>query len=238
MYDQDASNWIDEDNLNSTLAAPLPGEEDFFLSHAGGESSLQQIFIESMAERYVLFLITLGSQWIVPRKRHEFRTQQDQVERQMQQWQSQLPDLVNVYLLFIANGAKHLNPTPLEHEIFKSSTSNVSFWSWFSLEPVIDIDVFPYFDRSRTPPIYTPVINPFCLRDPHSPWLYWCIARSTTASLSIQLLAYYRQLRRVHSCFSLDAFAKSLNHFHSVSWSLSLDYTKTEDATRSRTLHI
>lgn len=62
MYDQDASNWIDEDDLNSTLAAPPPGEEGFFLSHAGGESSLQQIFIESMAERYVLFLITLGSQ--------------------------------------------------------------------------------------------------------------------------------------------------------------------------------
>ena len=62
MYDQDASNWIDEDDLNSTLAAPPPGEEGFFLSHAGGESSLQQIFIESMAERYVLFLITLGSE--------------------------------------------------------------------------------------------------------------------------------------------------------------------------------
>jgi hypothetical protein len=36
-------------------------------------------------------------------------------------------------------------------------------------------------------------------------------------AFSIQLLAYYRQLRRVHPRFSFDAFAKSLNHFHSVS---------------------
>jgi hypothetical protein len=38
-------------------------------------------------------------------------------------------------------------------------------------------------------------------------------------AFSIQLLAFYRQLRRVHPRFSLDAFAKSLNHFHSVSLS-------------------
>jgi hypothetical protein len=36
-------------------------------------------------------------------------------------------------------------------------------------------------------------------------------------AFSIQLLAFYRQLRRVHPRFSFDAFAKSLNHFHSVS---------------------
>jgi len=36
-------------------------------------------------------------------------------------------------------------------------------------------------------------------------------------AFSIQLLAFYRQLRRVHPRFSFDAFAKCLNHFHSVS---------------------
>ena len=51
MDDRDASNWIDEEDLGTTLAVPPPGEEGFFLSHAGGESSLQQIFVESMAER-------------------------------------------------------------------------------------------------------------------------------------------------------------------------------------------
>ena len=58
MVDPDASNWIDEEDLDTTLAAPPPGEEGFFLSHAGGESFLQQIFIESMAERYGLSQIS------------------------------------------------------------------------------------------------------------------------------------------------------------------------------------
>jgi hypothetical protein len=44
-------------------------------------------------------------------------------------------------------------------------------------------------------------------------------------AFSIQLLAYYRQLRRVHPRFSLDAFAKSLNHFHCVSLSVLVTST-------------
>jgi len=57
MDDFDASNWIDEDDLGTTLAAPPPGEEGFFISHARGEASLQQIFVESMVEWYGLFQI-------------------------------------------------------------------------------------------------------------------------------------------------------------------------------------
>jgi hypothetical protein len=53
MTDQDDSNWIDVDELDSTLAAAPPGEEGFFISHAGGEASLQQLFVESLAEQYV-----------------------------------------------------------------------------------------------------------------------------------------------------------------------------------------
>lgn len=34
---------------------------------------------------------------------------------------------------------------------------------------------------------------------------------------SIGTLAFYRQLRRVSPRFSLDAFSKVLNHYHSVS---------------------
>jgi hypothetical protein len=59
MDDLDASNsgWMDEDDLGTTLAAPPPGKEGFFVSHAGGEASLQQIFVESMAEQYELLQI-------------------------------------------------------------------------------------------------------------------------------------------------------------------------------------
>ena len=54
MANHDASNWIDkDDDLDTTLAAAPPGEEGFFISHAGGEASLQQLFVESLAEQYV-----------------------------------------------------------------------------------------------------------------------------------------------------------------------------------------
>ena len=53
MADHDASNWIDEDDLNMTLTVAPPGEEVFFISHAGGEASLQQLFVESLAEQYI-----------------------------------------------------------------------------------------------------------------------------------------------------------------------------------------
>ena len=53
MANHDTSNWIDEDDLDMTLAAAPPGEECFFISHAGGEALLQQLFVESLAEQYV-----------------------------------------------------------------------------------------------------------------------------------------------------------------------------------------
>lgn len=51
--------WEDVDDADVILSKPPPGEEGFFLSHAGGESTLQQIFVDSMSKRYrVLFLET------------------------------------------------------------------------------------------------------------------------------------------------------------------------------------
>ena len=104
--DMDASNWIDEDELDTTLTAAPPGEEGFFISHAGGEVSLQQLFVESLAEPYVDTEIHHNAE--SPnhsyRKRHDFRTRQDRVERQMNQWQLQLPHLVDAYLQYQAHG--------------------------------------------------------------------------------------------------------------------------------------
>ena len=53
MANEDDFNWIDDDEFNMTLATAPPGEEGFFISHAGGEASLQQLFIESLAKQYV-----------------------------------------------------------------------------------------------------------------------------------------------------------------------------------------
>ena len=43
--------WEDENDVDVMLAKPPPGEKGFFLSHAGGESTLQQIFVESLSKR-------------------------------------------------------------------------------------------------------------------------------------------------------------------------------------------
>ena len=44
--------WEDIDDADVTLSVPPPGEEGFFLSHAGGEFTLQQMFIDSMSKWY------------------------------------------------------------------------------------------------------------------------------------------------------------------------------------------
>jgi len=55
-------------------------------------------------------------------------------------------------------------------------------------------------------------------------------------AFSIQLLAFYRQLRRVHPRFSFDAFAKCLNHFHSVSELMPVSLWKpSQELLRSHT---
>ena len=42
--------WEDVNDADVMLAVPPPGE-GFFLSHAGGEATLQQIFVDSMSKR-------------------------------------------------------------------------------------------------------------------------------------------------------------------------------------------
>jgi hypothetical protein len=39
-------------------------------------------------------------------KRHDFRTRQDRVERRMQEWRTQLPDLVDAFLAYKAHGPR------------------------------------------------------------------------------------------------------------------------------------
>ena len=44
--------WEDDNDADVMLAMPPPREEGFFISHAGGESTLQQIFVDSLSKRY------------------------------------------------------------------------------------------------------------------------------------------------------------------------------------------
>lgn len=85
MANEDDSNWIDDDEFNPMLMAAPPGEEGFFISHAGGEAMFQQLFIESLAEQYVDTEIPHNAESTDHsyRKHHDFCMRQDRVERQM-----------------------------------------------------------------------------------------------------------------------------------------------------------
>ena len=104
MANEEAPIWMDEDDMMLVMAPP--GEEGFFISHAGGEASLQQLFVESLTEQYIDTKIphNEASTNYSYRKHHDFCTRQDRVERQMYQWQLQLSHLVDAYLQYKAHG--------------------------------------------------------------------------------------------------------------------------------------
>lgn len=41
--------WVDEGH--AAFVQPPPGEEGFFSSHAGGETQLQDLFLDTLAEQ-------------------------------------------------------------------------------------------------------------------------------------------------------------------------------------------
>ena len=51
--------WEDNNDADVMSAVPPPGEEGFFISHAGGESMLQQIFVDSLSKRYASVLLNI-----------------------------------------------------------------------------------------------------------------------------------------------------------------------------------
>ena len=51
--------WEDDNDADVMLAVPPPREEGFFISHAGGESTLQQIFIDSLSKWYASVLLNI-----------------------------------------------------------------------------------------------------------------------------------------------------------------------------------
>ncbi|KAF8810959.1 hypothetical protein BYT27DRAFT_7231816 [Phlegmacium glaucopus] len=170
--------WEDDNDEDVMLSVPPPGEEGFFLSHAGGEAVLQQIFVDSLSKR----------------KRHDFRTRQDRVEHRMQQWRIQLPDLINAYLSFRAYGPCILHPKDPGRwhiEVINLETRG--------LHPFTHVQSTPFAS-------VTLILHGYIGSSPNQPHL----------AFSIQLLAFYQQLRHVHPRFSFDAFAKCLNHFHLV----------------------
>ena len=166
----------------------------------------------------------------MPRKRHDFRTRQDRVERRMQQWSVQLPDLVDAYLSFKAYGPRishpedpgrwHIEVINLESE-YPNRSARITH-----LLGVLARGLHPFTHAQSTSyASVTLILHGYIGSSPDQPHL----------AFSIQLLAFYRQLRRVHPRFSFDAFAKCLNHFHLVSYTTVSLWETSHECTRLRT---
>jgi KDZ transposase family protein len=114
----------------------------------------------------------------------------------------------------------YVKPTRLGNGMFKSSNSQVRSVPFlpsfhhsdnmtFLMFPERGLHAFAHLSSTSFASV-TLILHGYLGASPEQPQL----------AISIQLLAYYRQLRRVHPRISFDAFAKSLNHFHSVSLSV------------------
>ncbi|KAJ6565152.1 hypothetical protein DFH09DRAFT_1314957 [Mycena vulgaris] len=171
-WDSDNEMDVDESGFNTFP----PGEEAFLQSHAGGEAIFQQIW--DKAEH----------------RRGDPRTRRRRVQKQVDSWTRQMPDLIDAYLAL--------------KEVGQVSTAEDTPEAWplhvlgFSES---GIKSFVYTNASKN-------ANETLLRhgyiggSPDQP----------TIAFSVKTFEIYRQVHRVCPRFSLDALAKTLNHLHRV----------------------
>ena len=146
-------------------------------------------------------------------KRKDYRTRRDRIERQVQAWKLVLPHLVTAFLKFQQRGAPDVN----EDDGNRWEIEVISLEGRFiflSIPSKTGIDIltgrgfrsFSHMSNAVSSAV-TLVEYGVIPASPEQPKL----------GFSIGTLAFYRQLRRVSPRFSLDAFSKVLNHYHSVS---------------------
>jgi hypothetical protein len=151
----------------------------------------------------------------------------------MLQWKAQLPDLVDAFLLLKSHGpcisqAEDSGRWHIEVINIESTYVLYSKCQIVNLLDNVARGLHPFTHLPSTPfSSVTLVLHGYIGASPDQPHL----------AFSIQLLAFYRQLRCVHPRLSLDAFAKCLNHFHSVSELCQYRCRKkpSEERIRSRT---
>ncbi|KAJ3499863.1 hypothetical protein NLJ89_g10044 [Agrocybe chaxingu] len=130
---------------------------------------------------------------IAKTKQSDYRSRKDRVEKRVLAWREQMDDLSAAYVA-------------LQREGPRSLTDDDELWTL----PVIALEgrgLRPFAHRARTKHVSVSLLE------------FGHIGASPTQpslAFSVELLRFYRQLRRVCPRFSLDAFAKSLNHFHHV----------------------
>ncbi|TFY62236.1 hypothetical protein EVJ58_g3989 [Rhodofomes roseus] len=203
-----------QDNDYEDMYSLPPGEEAFFLSHAGGEMELCQDLVATR------------------RKRDDFRIRHDRLLRARAEWQAQLPTLVDAYLAWKvsisgssdvpAAGADYNQQQPdadvqqLESQGQGPQESGGEgqteglgpVWEW----EVTTVEFFVLSKQTfkHVPPARyanaTLVSNGFLGSSPQKP----------TVAISLKVLDAYRQLHRACPRLSVQAYVKSLCYIHRV----------------------
>ncbi|KAJ7753384.1 hypothetical protein DFH07DRAFT_960224 [Mycena maculata] len=175
MYDpDDTAGWRDLDSDEEEALARLPpGEEGILHSHAGLDANFHDIFDG------------------VRPGRGDLRIRDDRVQKVVDSWRRQMPELVDAYLDLKAHGAQ-------------VSDEEASAWPL----PVLGFDehgdhLFSFTPSSRTANAAL-IRHGYIGSAPERPGF----------AFPIRLFEIYRQLHRVCPRFSLDALSKALTHLH------------------------
>ncbi|ESK87110.1 hypothetical protein Moror_11903, partial [Moniliophthora roreri MCA 2997] len=152
-----------------------PGQEGMLNSHAGSEYQYHNL-LASLLEN--------------PRS-GDSRTRHDQIEKQIESWKVQLPDLVSAYLAFMNHGAPQKSRNSEEWSLHTMDLNEAAEWMFFH-------------------PDGSPTINASLLRHGY----IGATPDRPTIAFSLHLFHVFHQFNRVCPKFSIDALSKALQHIH------------------------
>ncbi|KAJ7294039.1 hypothetical protein C8J57DRAFT_1491391 [Mycena rebaudengoi] len=170
-----SADWVDLDSdEEEALRQFPPGEEAMLMSHAGQESTVHQIM-----------------EGVKPEYRGDLRIRDDRVQKVVDSWKRQLPNLINAYLEF-----KYQGPRKADQEDHRWGIPVIGFEE-------NGIHQFSYTSPSETANVAL-VLHGFIGSAPEKPGI----------AFPLQLFEIYRQIHRVCPRFTLDGLSKTLTHLH------------------------
>ncbi|KAH9483797.1 hypothetical protein JR316_0003274 [Psilocybe cubensis] len=176
-----------EDEMEEGLRRPPPGEKGLLQSHAGGEAVMEDMMAA-----------------LTPNKRYDLRTRRKRIQQRINAWQKQVPLLAARFLEWKHNDGDFPSPSEEKHswsiqQFPEGSSLNQDHPIVFGDQSFQHLPDISYTNK-------TLVRHGFIGAAPEKP----------TIAFSLEMLAIYRQLRRVCPRFSLDALARALCYIHQL----------------------
>ncbi|KAG7094740.1 hypothetical protein E1B28_005557 [Marasmius oreades] len=178
------ANDIDVDNDDYDIDFPLPNGHDLPIFPPGEEALLQS----HEGREYEEILSSLLAK---SNRRPDDRDRSDHIQKQVDSWTSQMPELVSAYLAYLGNSP------PVNKD-----NQPVWFIPVISFEENQERDIF-HHEGSLTIPISLARHG-----------LIGCSPEQPSIAVPIHFLHIYHQIHRVCPHYSLDALARSLQHVH------------------------